>query len=306
MVSPSTKRRAVDVIVGTVPCTVAEGCRALGLARSSYYRKSKRAPKKKSMEERIKEISEANPRFGYRRVGHALLKEGLQVNAKAVQRVRRQLGLGVVCRQRKLRRAGTSTSLRRRASRPNEVWSWDFVADQTARGTRIRVLTLLDEYTREWLGVRVDWSIRATDVKDVLESAMEKYGRPEHIRSDNGPEFVAHEIQTWLKAEGIGAMYITPGSPWENGYIESFHGKFRDECLNRESFDSLTEARVVIGQWRLQYNQQRPHSSLGNKTPEAFGGRATSSGSELRSGYALPPFRPAGETNIKPMAGLYL
>jgi putative transposase len=305
MVSPSAKRRAVERVVAAGEGTVAESCRALGLSRSSYYRRSTIHPARKSMETRIVEASEANPRYGYRRVTEVLCRQGHRVNAKAVQRVRRAHGLGVARKQCKLRRAGHSTSLRRRASRRNEVWSWDFVADQTARGTSFRVLTVLDEYTRECLAMHIDWSIRAEDVLRVLSVAMEQYGTPEHIRSDNGPEFVARKVQLWLKANGIGAMYITPGSPWENGRIESFHDKLRDECLNRESFDSLKEAQVVIGQWRLHYNRQRPHSSLGYLTPEEFAGGAVVGRPELRSGCALPSFRPANDMNIKPMAELY-
>jgi transposase InsO family protein len=152
--------------------------------------------------------------------------------------------------------------------------------------------------------VHVDWSLRAVDVITVVEAAMARYGVPKHLRSDNGPEFIAYAIQDWLKSKNVKTIYITPGSPWENAYIESFHDKLRDECLNREIFGSLWEARVVIEQWRLYYNAERPHSSLGYQTPAEFAGRAISR-SVLRSGYALPPSRTA-ETKIKPMAELYL
>ena len=176
--------------------------------------------------------------------------------------------------------------------------------DQTEHGTRFRMLTLIDEHTRECLVVQVEWSIRAVDVISIVEAAMTRYGMPSHLRSDNGPEFIAYAIQDWLREKNVKTIYITPGSPWENAYIESFHDKLRDECLNREIFGSLMEARVVIEQWRLYYNAERPHSSLGYQTPAEFGGRSIGC-SGLRSGFALPPSRTTG-LNIKPMAELYL
>jgi transposase InsO family protein len=233
-----------------------------------------------------------------------LRRQGHEVNAKRVQRVRRKEGLQVSRKQRKLRRLGLSTAQRQRATRANHVWSWDFVEEQTENGTRFRVLTLLDEHTRECLAVHVDWSIRAVDVITVVEAAFARSGVPEHLRSDNGPEFIAYAIQDWLKEKNVKTIYITPGSPWENAYIESFQDKLRDECLNREIFGSLLEARVVIEQWRLEYNGERPHSSLGYQTPSEFAGRvAIPSG--LRSGYALPLSRRDATNNIKPMAELY-
>ena len=165
------------------------------------------------------------------------------------------------------------------------------------------MLTLLDEYTRECLAVHVAWSIRAADVITVVEAAMERYGVPEHLRSDNGPEFIACAIQDWLKSKGVKTIYITPGSPWENAYIESFHDKLRDECLNRELFGSLLEAQVIIEQWRVEYNGLRPHSSLGYRTPDEFAAHVGSL--RLRSGCALPASqRTERNNNIKPMAGL--
>jgi len=284
--------------------TTAEACRALGLARSSYYCQSRVSLESKTMQRQIRQLSQDHPRYGYRRITALLRREGYELNAKRVQRIRRQEGLQVSRKQRKLRRLGLSTAERQRATHANHVWSWDFVEDQTENGTRFRVLTLIDEHTRECLAVHADWSIRAVDVITVVEAAFARYGVPEHLRSDNGPEFIAYAIQDWLREKNVKTIYITPGSPWENAYIESFHDKLRDECLNREIFGSLLEARVVIEQWRLEYNGWRPHSSLGYQTPSEFAGFArTPSG--LRSGFALPPSR-RGETNIKPMAELQL
>lgn len=304
MVSPSAKRRAVKQVIETGLGTTAEACRALGLARSSYYRNSTMSLERRTSQQQIVSLSREHPRYGYRRVTALMRRAGQGINAKRVQRVRRQEGLQVSRRQRKLRRLGLSTAQRQRADHANHVWSWDFVEDQTENGTRFRVLTLLDEHTRECLAVHGDWSIRAVDVITVVEAAMARYGTPAHLRSDNGPEFIAYAIQDWLRERNVKTIYITPGSPWENAYIESFHDKLRDECLNREVFGSLWEARVVIEQWRLYYNAERPHSSLGYRTPAEFGGRAIG-GSGLRSGYALPPSRTADQ-NIKPVAELYL
>lgn len=303
MVSPSAKRRAVKLVIETGLGTTAEACRALGLARSSYYRDSTLSTESRSFQKQIVSLSRDHPRFGYRRVTALLRREGHEINAKRVQRVRRKEGLQVSRKQRKLRRLGLSTAERQRAVHANHVWSWDFVEDQTENGTRFRVLTLIDEYTRECLAVHVDWSIRAVDVITVVEAVMARYGVPGHLRSDNGPEFIAYAIQDWLREKNVKTLYITPGSPWENAYIESFHDKLRDECLNREIFGSLWEARVVIEQWRLYYNAERPHSALGYQTPSEFAGRGIGSAG-LRSGSALPPSRTA-EQNIKPMAELY-
>jgi transposase InsO family protein len=162
---------------------------------------------------------------------------------------------------------------------------------------------LIDEHTRECLAVHGAWSIRAVDVITVVEAAMERFGVPEHLRSDNGPEFIAYAIQDWLKSKGVKTIYITPGSPWENAYIESFHDKLRDECLNRELFGSLLEAQVIIEAWRVEYNGLRPHSALGYRTPNEFAARHDAS--RLRSGSALPPSRSVERNNnSKPMAGL--
>lgn len=273
MVSPSTQRRAVQAVVAEGLGSTAAGCRAMGLARSSFYRAGRIRADKRTQEQRIVELSEQHPRYGYRRVTVLLRREVTAVNEKRVQRIRRKHGLQVRKRQRRMRRLGLSTALRRRADATNRVWSWDFVEDQTVSGSRFRVLTLIDEHTRECLAMHAGWSIRAVDVIGAVERAMTQYGVPEHLRSDNGPEFVAYAIQDWLKDRGVGTIYITPGSPWENAHIESFHDKLRDELLNRELFGSLREAQVILEQWRRDFNEQRPHSSLRYQTPGEFAGR---------------------------------
>ena len=294
MVSPTAKRRAVSWIEQEGLGGKAQACRALGLARSGAYRLPSESVESRRLGKEIIALSQAHPRYGYRRITALLRRGGWEVNAKRVARVRRQEGFRVSKRQRKMRRVGPSTAVRQRATRPNQIWSWDFVEDQTARGSKLRMLTLIDEYTRQCLSVHVAWSIRAVDVITVVEAAMERYGVPGHLRSDNGPEFIAYAIQDWLRERQVKAIYIKPGSPWENGHIESFHDKFRDECLNREIFGSLLEAKVLVEQWRIEYNTNRPHSSLRYQTPQEVADRWQTS---LRASPSATPASPTRNIN---------
>ncbi len=208
-------------------------------------------------------------RYGYRRITILLNNEGWKVNHKCVERIWRQEGLKVPQKQPKRRRLwlNDGSCIRLRPEHKDHVWSYDFVADRTSDGRPIRMLTMIDEYTRECLAVRVDRNLRAYDVIDQLAETFVQRGAPDYIRSDNGSEFTADTIRGWLKRLGVKTLYIEPGSPWENGYIESFNGKLRDELLNGEVFDTLMEARVIIERWRNEYNTARPHSSLGNLPP---------------------------------------
>jgi putative transposase len=250
--------------------SAAQACRAIGLARSSLYRASQASEERRKMQTQIIDLSQQHPRYGYRRVTALLRRAGKRVNAKRVQRVRRRERLQVHKKQRRMKRVGISTGQRQRAEQRNQVWSWDIVHDQTEIGSPFRILTLIDEYTKESLATHVAWSIRALDAVTVIEAAIERYGAPEHLRSDNGPEFIAYAIRDWMADNAIKTIYIKPGAPWEQPFIESFHDKLRDECLNREIFGSLLEARIIIEQWRIEYNQHRPHSSLGYRTPAEF------------------------------------
>jgi len=290
MVSPSSKRRAAKVGIEGSGSSTALACRALGLTRSGYYRSSRESVQSRRIRKELIELSLRHPRYGYRRITALLRRDGFEINPKRVARIRREEGLKVSKRQKRTRRVGVSTAERLKAERARHVWSWDFVEDQTENGSRFRILTLIDEYTRECLATHAAWSIRAVDVITVVEAAIERYGAPEHIRSDNGPEFIAYAIQDWLSDQGVKTLYITPGSPWENGHIESFHDKFRDECLNRELFGSLLEARVIVESWRMEYNEKRPHSSLRYLTPSEYGRRHNPA---LRSAYGLPTPRVA-------------
>ena len=275
MVSPSARRRAVKMSVQEGFGKVAAACRALGLARSSYYRSGRSSLESRRIRKEVLELSGKHPRYGYRRITALMRREGFEVNAKRVARIRREEGIKVSKKQRRMKRLGISTAERQRAESPGQVWSWDFVTDQTENGSCFRILTLLDEYTRQCLAIHPASSIRAVDVITVVEAAIARYGSPEHLRSDNGPEFIATCMQDWLKAQEIKTLYITPGSPWENGHIESFHDKLRDECLNRELFGNLREVRVILESWRVEYNERRPHSALGYRTPNEYAGTKT-------------------------------
>ena len=204
---------------------------------------------------------------------HALLcREGWRVNRKRVQRLWRESGLKVVRKQKKRSRLGSSENgcTRQAAEGKNQVWSYDFTLDQTADGRRLKLLPVVDEYTRECLAIEVERSITAKEVIQTLTYLFRVHGEPVYIRSDNGPEFIARAVKEWLAAAGVQTLYIEPGSPWENAYVESFNGKLEDELLGRELFTSLREAKVLIEQYRVEYNHHRPHSALGYQTPAEF------------------------------------
>ena len=294
MVSPSARRRAVQHVVQEGLGRVREGCRAMRLWTSTFYKVRVLSLAKRRLGEAILKMSHRYPRFGYRRITVMLRREGLAAGKDQVQRFMRREGLQVRKKQHKMKRLGISTAERRRAEHPGHLWCWDIIQDRTERGSAFKMLTLMDEYTRQCPCIWPSWSIRALDVIEQLARAMARYGEPEHLRSDNGPEFIAYAVQDWLKDKNIKTIYINPGSPWENPYIESFHDKLRDELLNRELFVNLAEARVVTEQWRMEYNQNRPHSSLRNLTPDEFAA-------------ALPPMGGTESINInKNQAGLTL
>jgi putative transposase len=208
-------------------------------------------------------------RYGYRRITALLNERGWQVNHKRVERIWRQEGLKVPKKQPKRGRLwlNDGSCIRLRPEHKDHVWSYDFVTARTADGRAFRLLNIIDEYTRECLATLVARRLTSEDVIDQLFNLFILRGIPEHIRSDNGPEFTAKAVRKWLNKLGVKTLFIEPGSPWENGYIESFNGKLRDELLNREIFTTLIEAKVLIAQWRKEYNQVRPHSSLGYKPP---------------------------------------
>lgn len=208
-------------------------------------------------------------RYGYRRIREMLIAEGWRVSVKRVYRIWRREGLKVPKKQPKRGRLwlNDGSCIRLRPERPNHVWSYDFVQDQTEDKRPFRMLTVIDEFTRRCLAIVVARRLRSDDVLHCLTDLMSRHGLPEHIRSDNGPEFVAKRVRGWLARIGVKTLYIEPGSPWENGYCESFNSKLRDELLEGEQFSTIYEAQVLIEQWRRHYNAVRPHSSLGYRPP---------------------------------------
>ena len=239
------------------------------------------------MVSRIVRFSRKYPRYGYRRIRAMLEREGWKASRKLVQRIRRMEGLGVRGKPPRQRRQGTSTAVPTQATALNEVWSWDFVHDRTDNGSSLKMLTLIDEYSRECLKIQVARKLRSSEVLNALAEVMAGRSVPKYLRSDNGAEFIAGEVQQWLGQMGIGTIYIEPGSPWQNGHVESFHNRLRDECLNQEIFLSVTEARVVIEEWRCFYNRVHPHSRLGFKSPEDYARRAARPG--LLCAATMPP-----------------
>ncbi|MBC2592638.1 IS3 family transposase [Ruficoccus amylovorans] len=272
MVSPGHKREAVREVAESGTCSLRAACRYLRLHWSSFcYRAKTATDKMVRLVRAIIAVSRTNPRYGYRRVRALLANEGWQVSRKLVQKVRRAEGLGVKPPRPRQRRQGKSTGkIPTAATHPRHVWSWDFVADRTDNGAPLRVLSLIDEFTRQCISLTVARGLKSADIVAALDKAIAKHGAPEHIRSDNGPEFIATATKDYLESKRIKTLYIEPGSPWQNPHVESFHNRLQDECLKQEWFLSLTEARVVIENWRRKYNSQHPHSRLGFISPDAF------------------------------------
>jgi transposase InsO family protein len=218
------------------------------------------------------EIAAANPRFGYRRTWAVLRGEGWRVNRKRVHRLWREAGLQVPQKVQKRRRVGTgeNSTVRLAPERPNHVWCYDFVFDATEDGRPLKLLPVLDEYTRECLALVVGRSLTSRHVVATLDGLLKQRGAPAFVRSDNGSEFIAHRVSAYLLAGDSDTKHIDPGAPWQNGYAESFNGKLRDELLSQEVFASLAEAQVLAERWRRHYNESRPHSALGYLSPAAF------------------------------------
>ena len=286
-VSPTRRREAVAHARRSLP-GVGErrACRALGQPRSTQRYARKVKADEGVLLRAIEALVCQHPRYGYRMIHGLLVADGFEVGRDRVYRLWRRHGYGVTRKHRKKKRLGTSENgiMRNKAEAINDVWCWDFIHDRDENGRVLRWLMIEDEFTREGLAVEVRRSFKAEDVLDVLSELMMIRGAPGHIRSDNGPEFIAKVVQSFLQQTGVGTLYIEPGSPWQNGYAESFNSRFRDELLSQESFADLGEAKQVSGWWQNHYNHRRPHSSLGYVPPAKFA-------AEHRASLVAPPLR---------------
>lgn len=261
--------QALDLVRERLQVSERRACRTLGQCRSTQRYEAQRPDRDRPLIKRLRELSAKYPRQGYRMTTAMLRNEGWKVNHKRVRRLWRQEGLKVprkTCKKRRVA-AGDNSSQRRQAERPNEIWSYDFIHDQTEDGRPLKWLPVMDEHTRENLALEVDRRMTGTDVIGVLDRLVATHGPPDYIRSDNGPEFASRAVKDWIAKRGFETIFIEPGSPWQNAFIESYNSRLRDEFLNVELFSSLTEARVLGEERRTYYNQLRPHSSLGGQSP---------------------------------------
>ena len=247
-------------------------CRAIGQPRSTQRYSGNRADIDGALASRMRDLSQDNPRYGYRRVWALLRREGWEVNKKRVLRLWREQGLKVPKKQHKSRHlVGSENDVtKRRAEYPNHVWSYDFAMDSTEDGRRLKVMPVVDEYTRECLSLEGERSIKACGVVDTLRRLFIERGEPDYIRSDNGPEFIAGALKRWLAISGVKTLYIEPGAPWENAYSETFISRMRDELLERELFANLKEAQILLEDYQDHYNHHRPHGALAYLTPAEF------------------------------------
>ncbi len=274
--TPGRRRRAVGTLQERFGVSERRACRVAGQHRSTQ-RKQPRPGRSENecLAGRLREIAGEHPRWGWKTAHTILLREGWSMNRKRTRRIWRQEGLRRPVKTRKRRRLGTAQAARLRASRPNEVWAFDFQFDETSDRRRIKLCNIVDEYTREALAIRVARNCTAEDVITILERLVADRGAPTYLRADNGPEMIAWTLRDYCRLKGTRTAYIEPGSPWENPFVESFNGRLRDELLNIEEFACLTEAKVIIEDWRIQYNTYRPHSALGGLTPAEYAERET-------------------------------
>jgi len=258
-------------------------CTLFCVARSALSYRSRKSAKDAAVVERMKELSAQYPRCGYRRIRIFLGRDGHQMSMGRAYRLWRAASLQLP-RKRPRKRVAAARPRPQAPSGANQVWSYDFVFDHCANGQQLKCLTVTDEFTKEGLAIEVDGRIRSTRVIEVLSRLVSARGAPRFLRSDNGPEFVSKALLSWIVAQGIGTALIEPGKPWQNGVVESFNGKFRDECLSLEWFRSRAEAKVIIEAWRRHYNEVRPHSSLGYLTPNEFAARLANAATRQATG----------------------
>ena len=299
MVSSSQKRHAAQGVVAAGLCSQRQACRYLGLARSSWaYTRRPPTPRAVQLRDGVAALAVRHPRYGYRRAHDMLRRQGLHCSLRTVQRLRREQGLGIVGPATKPKTPWRPDA-KVKATAVNDVWCIDVVFDTTAGGATVKFLTILDEYSHTCLDIVVSRRMGAREVVAALSALIEIYGAPLHLRCDNGGEFIAKYLQLWLSHAGVQTRFIEPGSPWQNGVNESFNGRFRDECLNRELLANLLEAKCVARSFRDEYNTIRPHSTLGYRTPAEYraellkqapgSGQAPQAGPSLRLELALVP-----------------
>lgn len=265
MVTPQAKRACCQAMVEDHGRSERRACQLVGANRASMRYESNKS-EEGLLKERITSIAHEKRRYGYRRIHVLLKREGIKINHKKLFRIYKQLGLKVLKRGGRKRAMGTRV-VAMALTKKNQEWSLDFVHDVLESGRRIRMLTVVDDFTRESIKIAVDTSLNGRRVCEELEQIIEARGKPERILSDNGTEFTSMAILRWCQEQGIRWDYIQPGKPYQNGYIESFNGKLRDECLNEHIFVNLQEAKRLVETWREDYNKRRPHSSLNGKTP---------------------------------------
>jgi len=274
---PARKRQMVDHTRATWRVSIRRACRALPVDRSTYHYRSRRAGQAE-LSERIKEIAATRVRYGYRRIHLLLRRQGWLVNPKRVYRVYRELGLQLRNKTPKRRVKAKLREGRQPAVRANETWAMDFVHDQLATGRKLRVLTIVDTFSRFSPAIEPRFTFRGCDVVEVLEQVGRRVGLPKTIRVDQGTEFVSRDLDLWAYQRDVTLDFSRPGKPTDNAFIESFNGKFRAECLNAHWFMSLDDARRKCEAWRRDYNEERPHSAIGNKTPIALVNRSAAVG----------------------------
>lgn len=265
---PPQKRQVVGHLKEAHGLGLSRGCNLIGLSRSTAYYVETR-PDDGRVRERLKELAKENRRYGYLRIHYLLRQEGLVLNRKRTWRLYREEGLQVYKRKGRKRFKRERVPLSP-AERLHQRWSLDFMSDSLCMGRRFRTLNVGDDFSRLSCGILADFSIRGERMVRYLDELGERYGYPEEIVLDNGPECTSQAMFLWSRRTGVALRFIQPGKPMQNGFIESFNGKFRDECLNEHWFTSLEEARTIIEEWRVHYNERRPHSALGYKTPKEF------------------------------------
>lgn len=274
--TPTQQRAAADYLVETYGISQRHASRLLLRSRSTLRYRRRPRPGEAVLIRAIRRLAKRHPRYGHKRIHARLVKQGWNVNLKRVRRLWNELGLRRPPRRKKPKKTGrlpgssVNSCVNRPARFKNDVWTYDFIMDRTVDGRSLKWLSLVDEYTRECLALFVADSVTGADVRRVLARVIGRRGAPRMIRSDNGSEFICEVLRGWLPQAGTEAIQVAPASPWENGYIESFHSRLRDEFLDREEFESVRDARAKGAWWRREYNNIRPHSSLGYKTPNEF------------------------------------